>query len=83
MTEIRLIPLQQRPGQQPPADITIRLYKNGDTYECHGSSALLVYANTNVEIQEANGRYTVTFPAKNADILFPRLVKKGYKIAIQ
>ena len=81
--EIRLIPTNQRPGQQPPADITIRLFKKGDAYECHGSSALLVYANSNVEIQEANGRFTVTFPAKQADILFPRLVKEGYKIAIQ
>ena len=62
--EIRLIPTNQRPGQQPPADITIRLFKKGDAYECHGSSALLVYANANVEIQEANGRFTVTFPAK-------------------
>ena len=81
--EIRLIPTNQRPGQHSPADITIRLYKNGDMYECHGSSALLIYANANVEIQEANGRFTVTFPIKQADILFPRLVKQGYKIAIQ
>lgn len=81
--EIKLTPINQRPGNKTPADITIRLHKIGDTFECYGSSAIAVNENLNTSLQIVNGQYYTKFPIKQADILFPRLVRLGYKIAIR
>ena len=80
--EIRLIPTVQRPGNNTPSNICIELIQNGETLECYGSSAQTINRHLNTELHFVNGQPTTKFPLVKADILFPKLVKLGYKIAI-
>ena len=63
-------------------DCTIVIYQIGDYYKAYGKSADRITETINQLPLIENGIMTYEFKKSNQDILFPRIVKNGYKIAV-
>lgn len=61
---------------------TIVLYKDGQTYESYGISAEIVHDICRSSLIYSGDIATTDFASKALDIYLPKLIAKGYKVAI-
>lgn len=61
---------------------TLVLYNDAQTYESYGISAEIIHDICRTSLTYTGDIATTDFPSKALDIYLPKLVVKGYKIAI-
>ena len=61
---------------------TLNLFKVDDHFETYGSNAVTISEITGVRLDEIFNVNRVEFPIKSADIYFPKIVRKGYKLCV-
>lgn len=61
---------------------TLNLFKVDDHFETYGSNAVTISEITGVRLEERFKIAMIAFPLKSADIYFPKIVRKGYKLCV-
>ena len=61
---------------------TLNLFKVDDHFETYGSNAVTISEITGVRLEERYKIYMIEFPTTSADIYFPKIVRKGYKLCV-
>lgn len=61
---------------------TLNLFKVDNRFETYGSNAVTISEITGVRLEKRFNINRVEFPIKSADIYFPKIVRKGYKLCV-
>ncbi len=60
----------------------ILIFLVDNAYEVYSDDAIDVFKVTELPIEEKEGHYIIEFSVKDLDKYLPKLIKKGYRVAV-